>query len=103
VIGGASQGAAIIDQKPDKIFFTGSVATGKKIMAAASQHLTPVCLELGGKDAMIVLPDADLLRHAQEMAEEERVLTENGRQFITRFELSPIGNGLLQYHPTLAC
>ncbi len=53
-------GAAIIDQKPAKIFFTGSVRTGKAIMKQASQNLTPVTLELGGKDAMIVLPDADL-------------------------------------------
>lgn len=60
VIGDGSIGAAIIDQKPDKIFFTGSVATGKKIMAQAAKNLTPVALELGGKDAMIVLPDANL-------------------------------------------
>lgn len=60
VIGDGSLGAAIIQQKPGKIFFTGSVATGKKIMAAAAEHLIPVNLELGGKDAMIVLPDADL-------------------------------------------
>jgi len=60
VIGDGATGAAIIEQKPNKIFFTGSVATGKKIMAQASKTLTPVCLELGGKDAMIVLPDANL-------------------------------------------
>lgn len=60
VIGDGSLGAAIVDNRPDKIFFTGSVATGKKVMAAASRHLIPVNLELGGKDPMIVLPDADL-------------------------------------------
>ena len=53
-------GSAIIDQKPAKIFFTGSVRTGKAIMKQASQYLIPVTLELGGKDAMIVLPDANL-------------------------------------------
>ncbi|MBS1958047.1 MAG: aldehyde dehydrogenase family protein [Bdellovibrionales bacterium] len=53
-------GAAIIDQRPAKIFFTGSVRTGKAIMKQASQYLTPVTLELGGKDAMIVLADADI-------------------------------------------
>ena len=53
-------GAAMIQNRPDKIFFTGSVATGKRIMAAAAEHLIPVCLELGGKDPMLVLPDADL-------------------------------------------
>lgn len=60
VIGDGRAGAAIIDQKPAKIFFTGSVGTGKKIMEAASKNLIPVCLELGGKDAMIVTADADL-------------------------------------------
>ncbi|MBS1963383.1 MAG: aldehyde dehydrogenase family protein [Bdellovibrionales bacterium] len=60
VVGDGATGAAIIDQRPAKIFFTGSVATGKKIMRAASEHLIPVNLELGGKDPMIVLDDADL-------------------------------------------
>lgn len=60
LIGDGEIGAALIQQKPDKIFFTGSVATGKKIMAAAAEHLIPVNLELGGKDAMIVLADADI-------------------------------------------
>lgn len=46
----------------DKIFFTGSVATGKDLMAKAARTLTPLSLELGGKDAMIVLSDADLER-----------------------------------------
>ncbi len=60
VIGDGAIGAAIIDQKPAKIFFIGSTATGRKIMKAAAEHLIPVNLELGGKDAMIVLADADL-------------------------------------------
>jgi succinate-semialdehyde dehydrogenase/glutarate-semialdehyde dehydrogenase len=60
VIGDGAVGAALIQQKPNKIFFTGSVPTGKKVMAAAAEHLIPVNLELGGKDAMIVLPDANL-------------------------------------------
>jgi acyl-CoA reductase-like NAD-dependent aldehyde dehydrogenase len=60
VIGDGTLGAACIEQKPNKIFFTGSPQTGRKIMAAAANHLIPVNLELGGKDAMIVMPDADL-------------------------------------------
>lgn len=60
VYGEGELGSAIIDQKPAKIAFTGSVRTGKAIMKQASQYLIPVSLELGGKDAMIVLPDADL-------------------------------------------
>lgn len=60
VVGDGSLGAALVKERPAKIFFTGSVATGKKIMAAAAEHLIPVNLELGGKDPMIVMPDADL-------------------------------------------
>ncbi|MDX1803807.1 MAG: aldehyde dehydrogenase family protein [Alcanivorax sp.] len=46
----------------DKLFFTGSVPAGKTLMAQAAQTLTPVSLELGGNDPMIVLEDADLER-----------------------------------------
>lgn len=46
----------------NKIFFTGSVPTGKQLMAEAASTLTPLSLELGGKDPMIVMPDADLER-----------------------------------------
>ncbi len=60
VIGEGLLGAALIDHKPGKVFFTGSVVTGRKVMEAAAKHLVPVNLELGGKDAMIVMPDADL-------------------------------------------
>lgn len=60
VTGNGATGAALVNSHVNKIVFTGSVATGKKIMEAASKRLTPVTLELGGKDPMIVLPDADL-------------------------------------------
>lgn len=56
-------GAALVDQC-DGIAFTGSVATGKKVAERAAQRLIPVLLELGGKDPMIVLKDADLERAA---------------------------------------
>ena len=52
--------ALVEDPRVGKIVFTGSVATGKKVMAAAAKNLTPVVLELGGKDAAIVCRDADL-------------------------------------------
>lgn len=55
---------AMFDNRVDKVFFTGSVATGKTLMKAASDTLTPLSLELGGKDPMIVLADADLERAA---------------------------------------
>jgi acyl-CoA reductase-like NAD-dependent aldehyde dehydrogenase len=61
--GRGATGAALIDQV-DMIMFTGSTATGKKVMAAAAETLTPVSLELGGKDPLIVLSDADLERAA---------------------------------------
>jgi acyl-CoA reductase-like NAD-dependent aldehyde dehydrogenase len=60
VTGDGSTGAALIDARVDKIMFTGSAATGKRVAAAAAKYLTPVVLELGGKDPMIVLEDADI-------------------------------------------
>jgi len=64
VYGDGKVGASLIDQQPDKIFFTGSERTGKKIMELASGKLIPVELELGGKDPMIVFEDANLRRAA---------------------------------------
>ncbi len=61
---GAQVSEAMFEHGVDKLFFTGSVATGKQIMARAAETLTPVSLELGGKDPMIVLEDADLERAA---------------------------------------
>jgi acyl-CoA reductase-like NAD-dependent aldehyde dehydrogenase len=60
-VGKGDLGAALIDHV-DMIMFTGSTATGKKVMAKAAETLTPVSLELGGKDPMIVLADAELER-----------------------------------------
>ena len=65
VQGDGSTGAALAESDVDKIFFTGSVATGRKIMAAAAKKPIPVELELGGKDAMIVCADAHLERAAR--------------------------------------
>lgn len=60
VIGDGATGAALVGPEIDKLIFTGSVATGKKIAQAAAEHLLPVVLELGGKDPMLVLEDADV-------------------------------------------
>jgi acyl-CoA reductase-like NAD-dependent aldehyde dehydrogenase/choline dehydrogenase-like flavoprotein len=61
--GRGETGAALVDEV-DMVMFTGSVETGKKVMARAAETLTPVSLELGGNDPMIVLADADLERAA---------------------------------------
>jgi acyl-CoA reductase-like NAD-dependent aldehyde dehydrogenase len=63
VTGGGATGTAVVDES-DMVMFTGSTATGRKVMARAAETLTPVSLELGGKDPMIVLRDADLERAA---------------------------------------
>src|SRR3954471_13198483 len=60
---GSVVGNALIDEV-DFVMFTGSTETGKKVMERASRTLTPVGLELGGKDPMIVLADADVERAA---------------------------------------
>ena len=65
VTGDGSTGAALVEAQVDKIMFTGSVATGKRVAEAAAKHLTPVVLELGGKDPMIVLKDANLTNAAR--------------------------------------
>jgi len=62
--GDGETGAALVQAGVDKISFTGSVGTGKKIAAACAEQLIPCTLELGGKDAMIVCADADLERAA---------------------------------------
>ena len=60
VTGDGSTGAALVDAGVDKVMFTGSVATGKRVAESAAKHLTPVVLELGGKDPMVVLEDANI-------------------------------------------
>jgi len=62
VYGSRVTGNKLIEAKPQKICFTGSVAAGKKIMAQAANHLIPVELELGGKDPMIVFDDVNIER-----------------------------------------
>jgi succinate-semialdehyde dehydrogenase/glutarate-semialdehyde dehydrogenase len=64
VMGDGQTGAALVEAGVDKISFTGSVATGRKVAEACGRQLLPVTLELGGKDAMIVCADADLERAA---------------------------------------
>src|SRR5438105_7177199 len=63
--GDGSTGAAWVGAGGDKIMFTGSGATGKRVAEAAAKYLTPVVLELGGKDPMVVLDDANVKNAAR--------------------------------------
>lgn len=60
VVGEGATGAALIDSPIDKLIFTGSVPTGKRVGEAAAKKLLPVLLELGGKDPMLVFEDANI-------------------------------------------
>jgi acyl-CoA reductase-like NAD-dependent aldehyde dehydrogenase len=63
--GDGQVGAALVDSRPDLVFLTGSTQTGRLIMQKAAETLMPVVCELGGKDPMIVLEDADLAAAAR--------------------------------------
>lgn len=60
VTGYGEAGAALTRGRIDKLIFVGSTEVGRKVMVAAAEHLTPLTLELGGKDAFIVCDDADM-------------------------------------------
>ena len=60
ITGLGETGASLCRADIDKLAFTGSSATGRKVMAACAENLTPVLMECGGKDAMIVDDDADI-------------------------------------------
>ena len=68
VVNGMAETATELIDQADFIHFTGSDRTGKKVMARAAETLTPVTLELGGKDPMIVLRDANVKRAANAAA-----------------------------------
>jgi len=66
--GGANVAEALLRERFDKIFFTGSTRVGRLVMAAAAKHLTPVTLELGGKCPAIVCADAPVKLAARRIA-----------------------------------
>ena len=68
VQGNRTVNAALLEQRWDLIFFTGSPSLGKKVMEAASRHLTPVILELGGKSPCIIDKSADIRIAAKRIA-----------------------------------
>ena len=68
VQGNRTVNTALLEQRWDLIFFTGSPSLGKKVMEAASRHLTPVILELGGKSPCIIDKSADIRIAAKRIA-----------------------------------
>jgi aldehyde dehydrogenase (NAD+) len=68
-VGGVPETTALLEQKWDHIFFTGGPPIGKVVMAAAAKNLTPVVLELGGKNPTIVHGSADLRVAARRIAQ----------------------------------
>lgn len=68
VEGGRAENQALLEQKFDYIFFTGSPAVGREVMAAGAKNLTPVTLELGGKSPVIVDATADIPLAARRIA-----------------------------------
>ena len=68
VEGGRGENQALLEQKFDYIFFTGSPAVGREVMAAGAKNLTPVTLELGGKSPVIVDATADIPLAARRIA-----------------------------------
>jgi acyl-CoA reductase-like NAD-dependent aldehyde dehydrogenase len=69
VIGGGEAGRALLEQRLDAVFFTGSYATGRKIAEAAARQLMKVQLELGGKDPVYVADDVDAVAAARATAD----------------------------------
>ncbi len=68
VTGSREENDFLLHERWDKIFFTGSAATGRRVMAAAAEHLTSVTLELGGKSPVIVDASADIPLAARRIA-----------------------------------
>jgi len=92
VVGYGDTGEALVDHA-DMIAFTGSVETGKRVMHRATDRLIPVSLELGGKDPMIVLKDADIERAAGACVWGSLM---NGRQACTSIEADYVGPPMYQ-------
>ncbi len=66
--GGVAESTALLRERFDAVLYTGSGRVGKMVMEAAAKHLTPVCLELGGKSPVLVAGDADLAVAAKRIA-----------------------------------
>lgn len=69
LVGGGAVGAALLEQKVDGVFFTGSYATGKRIAQTVGDRFVKLQLELGGKDPTYVCEDADIQNAAESLAD----------------------------------
>jgi acyl-CoA reductase-like NAD-dependent aldehyde dehydrogenase len=116
ITGFGDAGAALVaDPLVDKIIFTGSPGIGKKVMETASKHLKPVILELGGKDAMVIMDDckiADVLpwvmrgcfqNCGQNCVGIERVFCYEGLYDQFLMQVKPLVEGLRQGVPLETC
>ncbi|MDO5400784.1 MAG: aldehyde dehydrogenase family protein [Eubacteriales bacterium] len=114
VEGGRAENAALLEQRFDYIFFTGSVAVGKLVMEKAAASLTPVTLELGGKSPCVVTADCDIPLAAARLVfgkflncgqtcvapdyvlvdrrVQDRLVAEIGRQITAMFGENPLKN-----------
>lgn len=68
LLGGVEETTEMLNHKFDFIFFTGSTQVGKIVMSRASEHLTPVCLELGGKSPVVIDRNVDMKKAAKRVA-----------------------------------
>ncbi len=90
----------------DKISFTGSTATGRKVMASASDTLKRVTLELGGNDAAIVLPDVDVEKIAEQLfwaafANTGQICIATKRMYVHKDIYEPVKEALVAYAKTV--
>jgi acyl-CoA reductase-like NAD-dependent aldehyde dehydrogenase len=69
IVGGGEAGRALLEQKVDAVFFTGSYATGQKVAEAAARQLMKLQLELGGKDPVYVTDDVEVAATARAVAD----------------------------------
>lgn len=105
-------GAALIDARVDKILFIGSVENGRRIIEASAKHITPVVMELGGKDPMIVCEDAHLekavhsaiggcfINLGQNCVASERIIVHKSQYDDFCREVSLIANNMRQQVPS---
>ncbi|MFJ1747103.1 aldehyde dehydrogenase family protein [Streptomyces sp. NPDC088116] len=100
VEGAIPETTALLEQRFDHIFYTGSGNVGRIVMTAAAQHLTPVTLELGGKSPVVVEPGADLAVTARRIARGK--FANAGQTCVAPDYVLAIGDAASELEPHLA-